>query len=110
MLKLFVQEPVTYLQKSVLKMTADDYMSLVDKFTKQFSHGASGQTCDDTIALNICSALPADLFTLSGKLNKQSKKDFSYAIRAGMLPKRATIQNLYDNIVDLAKSRFSDFR
>lgn len=103
-----INEPVSYLQKPVQKMNTIDYMELVEKFTKQFSDGTIQNVNSNAIAPVVCGGLPADIFTLSGKLNRQTRKQINSAVRAGELPKKPTIQDFYDKIVAMAKENFAD--
>lgn len=107
MFNLRISKPVHYLQKPVEKMNTSDYVNLLEKFSGQFEK-AGKKVSNGTIAPVICGPLPADFFTISGKLNRQTLKDIHHAKRSGDLPQKATIQDLYNKLTEIAKEKFSD--
>lgn len=81
-------------------MSLSDFMKLNEKATIILGHDVKindmGHFNPNVVSNDFC-----DMFTLSGKLNKETKKDFKNAIKSGALPKRATIRDFFFAVMSL---------
>lgn len=103
---MFVSKPqikisIPYLQKPIHRMTISDMVDMSEKAARIL--GPKESTTEKLTGLNqniIFHEDLSDMFNIKGKLNRKTKRKFRIAIKDGLLPKKALIQDLYYSILN----------